>query len=143
MKKILLLCLFLFVTIIGFSYESTGLKVYDELNYKKGTFITYVDKTGAPINDRTLAVSYKRAYKQKGGVKVVADFFVATNTPALIYQTDKNNVVQGLFVKFHENGNIASKGNYKNGKPDGDITYYDENGNIEQVDKYENGELVR
>ena len=42
-----------------------------------------------------------------------------------------------------ENGNIASKGNYKNGKPDGDITYYDENGNIEQVDKYENGELVK
>ena len=73
----------------------------------------------------------------------MADFYISTNTPALIYQTDKNNVVQGLFVKFYENGNISSKGNYKNGKPDGDITYYDENGNIEQVDKYENGELVR
>ena len=110
MKKILLLCLFLFVTIIGFSYQSTGLKAYDELNYKKGTFITYVDEKGAPVNDKTLATSYKRAYKQKDGVKILADFYISTNTPSLIYQTDKNNVVQGLFVKYYENGNIYSKG---------------------------------
>lgn len=143
MKKTLFLFLFLFVTIIGFSYQSTGLKVYDELNYKKGTFITYVSETGSPVDDKITATSYKRAYKQKGGVHVLADFYVSTNTPSMIYQTDKNNVVQGLFVKFYENGNISSKGTYKNGKPDGDITYYDENGNVEQVDKYNNGELVK
>ncbi|MCP1224022.1 toxin-antitoxin system YwqK family antitoxin [Sebaldella sp. S0638] len=143
MKKILLVFLFLFAAAIGFSYESTGLKVYDELNYKKGTFITYVDETGAPVSDKLLAKSYKRAYKQKDGVKVIADFYISTNTPELIYQTGKNNVVQGLFVKYYENGNIYSKGTYKAGKPDGDITYYDENGNVEQVDKYENGELVK
>ena len=58
MKKIMLLTLFLFSTIIGFAYQSTGLKAYDELNYKKGTFITYTAEDGSPVNDKLLATSY-------------------------------------------------------------------------------------
>lgn len=143
MKKFLFAFLFVLISLVSFTYESTGLKAYDELNYKKGTFITYIDEDGSPTNNKLYATEYKRAYKQKNGVRIIADFYISTNTPATIYQTDKNNMLQGLFVKFYENGNIYSKGSYKNGKPNGEITYYDEDGNVEQVDKFENGELVK
>ncbi len=142
MNKVIMTVLIVFGSLISFSYDSSGVAGYDNLNYKKGTFITYVNEDGSPTTDRANAYSYKRAYKGKNGAHIIADFYVSSNSPRIIYTTDKANMVQGAFIKYYEDGKMESKGMYKNGKPDGEITYYDENGNVTQVDKYENGSLV-
>ena len=141
MNKMIMAFLIVFGSLISFSYDSSGVAGYDNLNYKKGTFITYVSEDGSPTT-KSEAFSYKTAYKQKGGGYIIADYYVSNNSPRMIYTTDKASKVQGAFVKYNEDGTIYSKGMYKDGKANGDTTYYDENGNIIQVDKYENGSKI-
>ena len=136
---ILILCLML--SVLSFSVQKTGIKEYDSLNYKKGVFLSFYDKDGQQVKTKEESYSYRRAYKQKSKIYVIGEFYTETNTPMYIF-TLKNDIEDGKFVKYHENGNIGSEGTYVNGEPDGDVTFYDEAGALIQTDVYKDGVLI-
>ena len=53
----------------------------------------------------------------------------------------KNGMKNGEFVRFYENGQLQSKGNYKDGKPDGLWEFFNKDGSIdtEKTGIYKNG----
>lgn len=51
----------------------------------------------------------------------------------------KNNLREGLWYAYFENGNVQTKAFYINGKEHGDYLLYHENGGIYQEGKYDNG----
>ena len=46
----------------------------------------------------------------------------------------KEPIKDGLVETFHKNGQLETKGNYKNGEPDGLWEYFDEDGNL--IDRF-------
>lgn len=49
---------------------------------------------------------------------------------------------QGYWVDYHENGNLRSKGNYKNNKENGVWEYYDDKGLLRSKGNYVNGNPI-
>ncbi|MCG8407110.1 MAG: hypothetical protein MI923_18085 [Phycisphaerales bacterium] len=60
----------------------------------------------------------------------------------LFYKKDKIIRVGDKEFHFHENGNLKSIGNYKNGKVHGEWVFFHENGNLEWVGNFKNGEFI-
>ena len=48
----------------------------------------------------------------------------------------------GPYETFHENGQLALRGNNVDGETDGLSEYFEENGNLTGTETYRNGELV-
>jgi antitoxin component YwqK of YwqJK toxin-antitoxin module len=51
----------------------------------------------------------------------------------------KNNKLEGTWLRFHENGNIQIKENYKDGEKNGLQEWYDENGQLDEKGNYQDG----
>ena len=51
----------------------------------------------------------------------------------------KNGKEEGLWVKYHDNGQLWSKGEYKNGKKEGSWVLYWDNGQLHDTGEYKNG----
>ena len=49
----------------------------------------------------------------------------------------------GVVVAYHENGQIRSKGSYKDGKQDGPWEFYDDNGQLIEKYSYKNGQVLK
>jgi len=56
-------------------------------------------------------------------------------------KTDKEEIKDGLVEEFDENGQLKSRGNYKNGKRDGLVKEFNEEGKLKFRNYYRNGEL--
>ena len=48
----------------------------------------------------------------------------------------------GLIEEFYENGQLKSKGNYKDGKEDGLWEYFDEDGKETKTEEWKGGKLI-
>jgi len=53
--------------------------------------------------------------------------------------TDKEEIKDGLLEEFHDNGQLVSRSNYKNGKQDGPWEDYYKNGQLQVRENYKNG----
>ncbi len=51
----------------------------------------------------------------------------------------KNGLREGLWVGYHENGQLAYKGDYKNGNAEGSWVSYHDNGQLMYKGDYKNG----
>ena len=51
-------------------------------------------------------------------------------------------IKNGLYESFHENGQLSKRENYKDGKLDGLFEWFDESGNLIKTKEYKNGELI-
>jgi len=58
-----------------------------------------------------------------------------------INRKDKNNLRQGKWFLFYDNGNIKQEGSYRDDKKDGYFKDYTENGDLARISKYINDEL--
>ena len=54
----------------------------------------------------------------------------------------KDGNPDGLWETYHENYRLESKVNWKEGKEEGLWEYYDEEGNLTKTEKWKDGELV-
>ena len=57
--------------------------------------------------------------------------------------TFKNGKQHGPFVRYHENGQLSSKGTFKEGKRDGPFVWYHDNGQLLEKATYKNGLEVK
>ena len=65
----------------------------------------------------------------------------SNNTPRLIYELDTCRL-NGIDLKFHENGRIKVYGYGKSGREYGHWFFYDESGNFISKHFYQNGDFV-
>ena len=56
--------------------------------------------------------------------------------------TFRDGELNGLYEEFYENGQLSFRGNYKDGKQDGLLEYFDKDGNPTSTETYRDGELV-
>jgi|TARA_B110000902_G_scaffold125559_1_gene146538 antitoxin component YwqK of YwqJK toxin-antitoxin module len=55
------------------------------------------------------------------------------------YEVNSQTPFTGIVVDYYENGQLSSKGNYKDGKKDGLWEYFDENGQLRFKSNYKDG----
>jgi antitoxin component YwqK of YwqJK toxin-antitoxin module len=85
-------------------------------------------------------IGYWIGKKPKGCSKFYFEFFCSGNLEIFGYgYLDKKNFRQGDFITFYNNGKIAYKGKYENGKESGYSFYYNKHGELEEI--RENGNL--
>ena len=101
--------LFLLIITSLLSINTQAQKIF----YKNGNLqfnVTY--------NEKDKKIGPFEHYYESGQLKVKTNY------------NKKGNEEHGLYIKYHENGEIDYKGNYENGKQIGEWEYYYENGNI-------------
>ena len=60
----------------------------------------------------------------------------------ITYDQNTNEPVTGIVEKFHENGQLSRRTNYKDGLRDGLHEWFDEDGNLTKTETWKNGDLV-
>jgi len=148
-------------------YNEKGQKILD-VNYQKGKKngikTTYLEKEIIRENFRNdIKEGYTRYYYPDGKIKMEIPFLKGMeqgiakeyapdgNIISLIEykrgfvidrlrinRRDNNNLKQGKWFTFYENGNIHVEGNYRDDLKDGYFKEYAENGDLLSVDKYVN-----
>ncbi len=151
-------------------YNEEG-KLILEINYKKGKKngirTSYLDKETIRENYKNdIKDGYTRYYYPDGGLKLEIPFVkgveqgfgkeYATDGTIItlteykkgfivdrlrINRRDKNNLKQGKWFLFYENGNIKQEGTYLDDKKDGYFKDYTETGDLLKISKYLMGEL--
>ncbi|MCX6285390.1 MAG: toxin-antitoxin system YwqK family antitoxin [Bacteroidetes bacterium] len=146
-------------------------KLILEINYKKGKKngirTSYLDKETIRENYKNdIKDGYTRYYYQDGRIKLEIPFVkgveqgfgkeYATDGTIItlteykkgfivdrlrINRRDKNNLKQGKWFLFYENGNIKQEGTYLDDKKDGYFKDYTETGDLLKISKYLMGEL--
>ena len=58
-------------------------------------------------------------------------------------RTDRNGLKQGYWEYYYENGNILSKGSYKDDKAEGMWEYYYTDGSLYNKKLFENGYFIK
>ncbi|MCX6244584.1 MAG: hypothetical protein NTU98_07740 [Bacteroidetes bacterium] len=148
-------------------YNEKGQKILD-VNYKNGKKngikTTYLEKETIKENFKNdVKEGYTRYYYPNGKIKMEIPFVKGMeqglakeydtegNIISLIEykrgfvidrlrinRRDNNNLKQGRWYTFYENGNIHVEGNYRDDLKDGYFKEYAENGDLISVDKYVN-----
>lgn len=95
------------------------------------------------LNNGNWTYSYKRPVRGKDG-SILKKFDGWTCSVAEFAREKKNLHVckVGPWVHYHENGEVKSKGSYKNGWPDGKWIEYADNGKKILLANYENGQPI-
>ena len=73
--------------------------------------------------------------------EVPSDKLVYRN--GLIYEINSTIPFTGSFVDYHDNGQISSKGNYKDGKLDGLVEYFSPYGILNGIEEYKDGKRIK
>ena len=55
----------------------------------------------------------------------------------------KNGIPDGLWEGFYENGQLKERGNIKDLEQDGLWEYFDDGGNLTKTEEYKGGELIK
>ena len=58
------------------------------------------------------------------------------------YHQDTNKPITGIVESFHDNGQLRTRVNYKEGEQDGLWEWFNEDGNLSMTKTFRNGELV-
>ena len=67
-------------------------------------------------------------------------FLLISNLISAQNKTDRQGRRQGQWIEYHDNGNVKSKGAFKNGLPAGEFLYYSESGKLQAKNVFaENG----
>jgi antitoxin component YwqK of YwqJK toxin-antitoxin module len=88
---------------------------------------------------RGLEQGIAKEYSPEGNIITLVEYkrgFVIDRIK--INRKDKNNLKQGKWFTFYDNGNIRQEGNYRDDKKDGYFKEYAENGDLVSVTKYIN-----
>ena len=151
-------------------YNEDG-KLILEITYKKGkkngTRTSYLDKETIRENFKNdvkdgytryyytdgklkLEVPFVKGMEQGYGKEYAPDGTIITLTEykkgfivdrLKINRRDKNNLKQGKWFSFYDNGNIKQEGSYREDLKDGYFKEYTENGDLLKISKYVMGEL--
>lgn len=151
-------------------YNEDG-KLILEIMYRKGmkngTRSSYLDKETIKENYKNdvkdgytryyypdgklkLEVPFIRGVEQGFGKEYAADGTIITLTEykkgfivdrLRINRRDKNNLKQGKWFLFYDNGNINQEGTYRDDQKDGYFKDYTESGDLLKINKYVMGEL--
>jgi len=151
-------------------YNEEG-KLILEITYKKGkkngTRTSYLDKETIRENFKNdvkdgytryyytdgrlkLEVPFVKGMEQGYGKEYAPDGTIITLTEykkgfivdrLKINRRDKNNLKQGKWFSFYDNGNIKQEGSYREDLKDGYFKEYTENGDLLKISKYVMGEL--
>jgi len=151
-------------------YNENG-KLILEITYKKGkkngTRSSYLDKETIRENYKNdvkdgftryyypdgrlkLEIPFVKGVEQGFGKEYATDGTVITLTEykkgfivdrLRVNRRDKNNLKQGKWFVFYENGNIKQEGTYLDDKKDGYFKDYTETGDLLKISKYTMGEL--
>ena len=54
----------------------------------------------------------------------------------------QDDIKKGLVINYYESGGVQSKGNYVDGKAQGEFITYYESGEIKETKNYKDGELI-
>lgn len=152
-------------------YNEAG-KLILEINYKKGKKngirTSYLDKETIRENYKNdikdgytryyysdgrlkLEVPFVKGTEQGFGKEYAADGTIITLTEykkgfivdrLRINRKDKNNLKQGKWFLFYDNGNIKQEGTYLDDQKDGYFKDYTESGDLLRITKYVMGELL-
>ena len=60
----------------------------------------------------------------------------------ITYNQNTNEPITGIVEEFYANGQLRSRGNYKDGNKDGLVYRFDEDGKLTRTETYRNGELI-
>lgn len=131
---------FILLTIMSLgnkNIEKTGISKFDNLKYSKGKTIYFYDYDSEIIEEsktKNENSDIERKIFKQGNKYIVADYYISTNRPSLIFETEVNPekyselLVSGDRVSYYENGKLKSIGKYKKGVEIGKHIYYKENG---------------
>ena len=64
---------------------------------------------------------------------------IKENKSTICWSSENQNLKQGEWVHYHENGQLGEKGTYKDGKADGPWVYYLDNGQLGAKGTYKDG----
>ncbi len=153
-------------------YNEEG-KLILEINYSKGKKnglkISYLEKETIKENFKNdikegmtyytypdgkikLEIPFIKGLEQGFGKEYASDGTIITLTEykrgfivdrQRINRRDKNNLKQGRWYDFYENGNIRMEGTYRDDKMHGYFKEYNENGDFLRINKYEHGVLLK
>lgn len=136
MKKTIT-AMFLFLTLMAFSAQKSGIAKYDNLKYSAGKTITFFDRDGNVLNNGKGAEFERKVYSQGKKLYIVVDYFSDTKEPAFIFETSEEhirefepsdeNTLNGVVI-YYGNGNMSAKGIFQGNARNGTVTLYDENG---------------
>jgi len=112
---------------------------------KEGNTVTYY------LNGKTkqillfvngLEEGMSKEYDKNGLVQVIYQYRrgILLNRQ-FINRTNHAGNKHGIWMDFHNTGNIKIEKTYRNGVKDGFVKYYGENGNLLKIEKFVNGEL--
>lgn len=122
------------------SYEDSGIAEFDQLDHSAGTLLGYFDQNGQPLSTRAPsaeAYSYKKTFGEKDG-RFLSVTYQRDQSPALVdgqrllynYQASRitweteparlTGSEDGPAVAYTDEGAIASKGQYTQGRRSGE-----------------------
>jgi len=90
-----------------------------------------------------LEQGFGKEYDQDGNIVTLTEYkrgFILDRQR--INRRDKNNLKQGLWYYFYDNGNIRIEGTYREDKKQGYFKEFTENGDFLRISKYENDILL-
>lgn len=136
MKKTIT-AMFLFLTLMAFSAQKSGIAKYDNLQYSDGKTIIFFGENGNVLKDIKNAEFERKVYYQGDKLYIVVDYFTDTKEPAFIFETKEEhikeyepsdeNTLNGVVI-YYGNGNMSAKGIFQGNAKNGTVTLYDENG---------------
>ena len=133
---------------INYSRQKTGIPEYDNLDIKQNKILTYNNSDNQIVSNSSDDVfSYRKILGEENGLYLAVDFFMYSDNILGISKVRKPKDTVGLTNEgysftFHENGYLAVKSFYKDGKRVGETVLYDFSGNPRVIHTYKNGKLI-
>ena len=142
MKKIFffIMAFFYFTT---FSLEKSKIREYDQLDFSKGKITAYYDKDSNIIENKDLAMYYRKVFSKSNDTYLIADFYRQTDSPRFIFratdpENDKTKI--GKQVSYNILGDLLNIANMKAGLYNGEFKSY-KNGKLEYKAEYLNDKM--
>ena len=132
---------------INYRLQKSGIDEYDNLDFTQGDIIHYYDIDGNIISKNSKsAYFFRKLVSEDSGVYLVVDFFVDSGNVQGVgkgynLKDFQGYTLEGPVITYYDNGNLKSKGFYKDKKLDGEYVQYNYNGEPSRIDIYENGQI--
>ena len=117
-----------FSDIIDKLYTRNAIATYEENHYSGASFETWLEYVLSSVYNDSIRKVRKHSWRNLG----------IDDTESEQYY--KNGDLDGLAIRWHENGNKKSEVHYKNGELEGFGTIWYENGNMKVAEFYIDGE---
>ncbi len=129
-----------FFSFTAFSLEKSKIKEYDQLDFSNGEITAYYDKDSNIIEDKDLAMYYRKVFSKNNGTYLIVDFYRQTDSPRFIFRASdpKNDKTKiGKQVSYSTLGDLLYIADMKNGQFNGNFESY-KDGKVEYIVEYIN-----